>query len=271
MKTNEGFDLCLKTPAGEVTAHVEVPAGFVPITAIVPLMQRLGEQAMALEEREATEIGKTISCRMGCAACCRMLVPVSAPEAFVLRDMLAGLAADRRETLLRRVEETERHLREAGLLDRLMAVAESERQLTDADMESINHDYYALRLPCPFLEHETCSIYEHRPAACRELLVTTPAELCGDIERNPVRPLPVPMRISTALGQLWADLTMGPNRLIPLPVAWSWAQRHVSAAGRTWKGMDLLEQALDKIWRYLSREFAARNNAHDLLNEKERS
>lgn len=252
------LEVSLNTPAGLVTAPVDVPTGFVPVTEIVPLLRRLGEQAQALEERNVIAAGETISCKKGCAACCRMLVPVSAPEAFALRDMVSRLPEERRQAMLQKVAETRARLEQAGLLDRLMEVSETTRQLSDEEMEPINREYYALRMPCPFLVNEVCSIYEDRPAACRELLVTSPAELCQDIAKNPVRPLPVPVRMSTALGMLWSELVGGPTRLIPLPLALDWAERHVVDGKRTWMGADLLEKALDKIWQILTHEFGAR-------------
>ena len=250
----ERLEVSVKTPAGMLTTPVEVPTGFVPVTAIVPLMRRLGEQAQALEERKARAAGKTISCQKGCAACCRMLVPVSAPEAFALKDMIGALPDARRQATLRKVAEAKTRLAQVGLLARLTAIAETDRQLSDEEMEPINRDYYALRTPCPFLENEVCSIYEDRPAACRELLVTSPAELCRDMVKNPVRLLAIPVRMSTALGLLWSDLVGGPLRFIPLPVALDWAERHGAESGRTWKGTLLLENALDKIWRYLGQQ-----------------
>ncbi len=248
----ERLEVSVKTPAGLLTTPVEVPTGFVPVTAIVPLMRRIGEQAQALEERKAIAAGEAISCKKGCAACCRMLVPVSAPEAFALRDMLAKMPAGRRQATVMNVAAARARLEQAGLLARLTEIAETGRQLSDEEMEPINRDYYALRMPCPFLENEVCSIYEDRPAACRELLVTSPAEFCQDMVSNPVRPLPVPVRISTVLGLLWSELSGGPARLIPLPVALEWAERHAPEGAGTWKGASLFENALDKVWRLLN-------------------
>src|SRR5512134_1034918 len=173
----ERFEIALNTPAGRLTTALDVPTGFVPITAIVPVTRRLGEEAMQLEELHAKEAGKSISCRMGCAACCRMMVPVSPPEAFALRDYVKQLPADRRGPIM-------------DLLDQLQEIANASTPLSDKELDPINRAYYALRLPCPFLENELCSIYETRPAACRELLVTSPAELCSNIVGNPVEPLP---------------------------------------------------------------------------------
>jgi len=254
----ERFEVSLNTPAGLLTMPVEVPTGFVPVTTIVPLMRRLSQQAQALEERKSVAAGHPISCRMGCAACCRMLVPVSAPEAFALKDMILALPDARRARMMTKLSETRARVEQAGLLARLTDVAETTQPLIDEEMEPLNREYYALRMPCPFLENESCSIYEDRPAACRELLVTTPAELCQDMVKNQVQALPVPVRISTVMGALWSELVGGPARLIPLPIALDWAERHSAERSLVWKGTQLLDKALDKVWRYLNQELAHR-------------
>ncbi|MGQ0811780.1 MAG: YkgJ family cysteine cluster protein [Nitrospiraceae bacterium] len=257
----ERFNISLNTPAGQFTTPVDVPTGFVPVTAIVPLLRSLGEQAEALEERRAIEAGDRISCRQGCAACCRMLVPISAPEAFALREMIQTLPQARQETLRHRIAEAQATLEQAHVFSKLTALAESDRPFSDEELDPLNRDYYALRMACPYLENEACSIYHHRPAACRELLVTSPATLCDDMANNPVRSIPVSVRISTALGLLWAELTGSAARLIPLPIALDWAERHLEENERTWKGSDLLDKALDKVWRFLSQEFQKRQGA----------
>jgi Fe-S-cluster containining protein len=251
-KQNERLDIAVRTPAGEVATTVEIPAGFVPVTEIVPLLRRLGQQAQALEQQRIAAAGLKISCARGCAACCRMLVPVSAPEAFALRDMVAALPEARRQTVRRALADTAARLERAGLLAPLRQVAETDRPIADETMEPINRAYYALKLPCPFLENEACSIYDDRPAACRELLVTSPADWCQDMVNKPVRAVPVPLRVSTILGLLWSELSGSPPRLIPLPLALEWADRHVAENRAGWKARDLLNKALDFIWRFLS-------------------
>jgi len=248
----ERLDLSITTPAGPVTATVDVSTGFVPVTQIVPLLRRLGQQAQALEQQRITATGQSISCARGCAACCRMLVPVSAPEAFALRDMVASLPEARRQVIHRTLTDTVARLEQAGLLAQLRQVAETDRPIADDAMEPINRAYYALKLPCPYLENEVCSIYEDRPAACRELLVTSPADWCQDMVNKPVRALPVPLRISTILGLLWSDLTGSPPRLIPLPLALDWAERHATENRASWKARTILDKALDIIGRFLN-------------------
>jgi Fe-S-cluster containining protein len=246
-KQQETFRLSLPTPAGELQAEISVPTSFIPISDIVPLMRSLGEQALSFEERKSRLAGQEISCHKGCAACCRMLVPVSPPEAFALKKKLEQLPPSQREQVLSRLAATKNKLEEIGLLGKLVQLSETRTQLSDEDMEPINQAYYAQRLPCFFLEDEVCSIYEFRPAACRELLVISPKELCQDLAQNPVTPLPVPFRIVTVLSLMWAELTNGPARLIPLPVALDWADRHAKENQSTQTGESLLQMGLDKI------------------------
>jgi Fe-S-cluster containining protein len=254
----EQFTISLKTPAGEVSTAVDVPTTFVPVASIVPLARRLGEEAVSLEEARTRDAGDHISCQKGCAACCRMLVPVSAPEEFALKCVIDGLPDERRHDVLEKLNGARARLEEAGLLARLMALGETEHPLSDDEMEPINREYYALRMPCPFLDQETCSIYEHRPAACRELLVTTPPQLCDDLIHNPVRPLPVPIRVGPALALLWSDLKQCPPVLIPLPLAVDWAHAHPEDEQAVWQSAELLERMLAKVGVLLEQEFAHR-------------
>jgi Fe-S-cluster containining protein len=183
------------------------------------------------------------------------MVPVSPPEAFDLAKTLKGLPQDHRTRIEHRLAETREQLQAAGLLPLLKDLAESPDQKTDADLDPINRAYYALRLPCIFLENDACSIYEHRPAACREYLVTSPAELCQDTEKNPVQVIHIPLRAGTVLSVLWAELTGGPVRLMPLPVAFEWAEKHQALNKKTWKGLELFHAALNGMGKFLQQTF----------------
>jgi Fe-S-cluster containining protein len=257
----ERFDIAVNTPAGRLNTVLDVPTGFVPISSIVPLTRHLGEELLKLEEHQSRKAGRSISCRMGCAACCRMLVPLSPPEAFSLADYIEQLPSERREVLERKLQVTKAALASHGLLDRLQTVAHAEHPIPDDELEPINRAYYALRHACPFLENEMCSIYEARPAACRELLVTSPAELCDNLVENPVEPLPVSVRIGTVLGLLWSTVSGGTPRLIPLPLALDWARQHRDGAMKQWTGSHLIDRMLDAMWRILNQEFERRGQS----------
>ncbi len=256
----EHFEISLQTPSGEISTAVGVPAGFVPITAIVPLMRSLGGEAQVLEQRRLLEAGQRISCEKGCAACCRMLVPISVPEAFALTNAIDQLDQNERNRLLAKLDLAQQQLARAGILKQLSSLADSSEPLNDEAIEPLNRAYYALRMPCPFLDNETCSIYADRPAACRELAVTSPATECQEMTKQTVQPVPVAVRLSTALSLLWADLTGTAPRLIPLPLAVDWARRHKEEQTNQWAGTELFEKAMDKVWQYLSQETARRRN-----------
>ncbi len=256
----EHFEISLQTPSGEISTAVGVPAGFVPITAILPLMRSLGGEAQVLEQRRLLEAGQRISCEKGCAACCRMLVPISVPEAFALTNSIDQLDQNERNRLLAKLDLAQQQLARAGILKQLSSLADSSEPLNDEAIEPLNRAYYALRMPCPFLDNETCSIYADRPAACRELAVTSPATECQEMTKQTVQPVPVAVRLSTALSLLWADLTGTAPRLIPLPLAVDWARRHKEEQTNQWAGTELFEKAMDKVWQYLSQETARRRN-----------
>ena len=251
----ERFEIAMNTPAGQVTSAVDVPTGFVPVSAIVPLMRRLGEEAQTLEVARSIESGKAPSCHKGCAACCRMLVPLSAPEAFALRDWVRSRPTEEQQRIARRFSEAKVRLLSHGIWQQLSALCEAPLTTDDVVLDGVNRMYYALRLPCPFLEDEICSIYDERPAACRELLVTSPPMHCEDLTKTPIDPVSVPIQVSTVLGLVWQELTTNPTRLIPLPLALEWADRYEGESRRTWKGDELFDQALDKTWRFLSQSF----------------
>lgn len=257
----ERFDIAVNTPAGRLTTALDVPTGFISIASIVPLTRHLGGEILRLDEQQSRGTGHSISCRMGCAACCRMLVPLSPPEAFSLLDYVEQLPEERRAALEQKLEASKATLAEHGLLDALEAVAHADPPMSDEQLEPVNRAYYALRHPCPFLEAEMCSIYEARPAACRELLVTSPAQLCDDMAENPVEPVPVSVRIGTVLGLLWSALTGGPPRLVPLPLAIDWARQHRKTAERRWAGSHLVDRMLDTMWRILNQEFQRRGQS----------
>jgi hypothetical protein len=46
-------------------------------------------------------------------------------------------------------------------------------------------------------------------------------------------------------------------------MALEWAEQHEEEARRTWPGSSLLDQVLDKMWRFLSQEFQKRNKEAD--------
>jgi Fe-S-cluster containining protein len=191
----------------------------------------------------AEERGKPISCRKGCGACCRQLVPVSEAEARHLGQLVDQAPPPRRALLRERFDEARRRLIETGLLNRLRR-AES---WTDDVFMALANDYFKQSIACPFLEDESCSIYEDRPLKCREFMVTTPAENCAHPTPETVHSLPMPVRFSAALARFDVPRHSACyERWVPLVLAPEWAASHGNEPGAR-PGPEILRELFDHL------------------------
>jgi Fe-S-cluster containining protein len=209
--------------AGErLRLQVQVPAGPTPRAALVPLYRSITEFVVDAGVNAAAAQGEHVSCRKGCGACCRQLVPISEIEARQLRDLVAELPEPRRSQVLARFHEARKRLAQAGLLERL----EHPERFADEQLRSLGLEYFRLAIACPFLEEESCSIHPDRPLACREYLVTSPAEHCAHPEENKVRGVPLPLEVSRAVCRMDVPPQARFARWTPLILALAWAEEH---------------------------------------------
>jgi len=239
-------DVTLSTPDWEMNATVAVPVGPTPVAALLPLAQRLSDQVVSFTEQALARQGKSISCKKGCGACCRQLVPISEVEARRIRDLVAGLPEPRRSEIHARFADARRRLSDAGLLNRLLHPEE----WTPAAYASLAAHYFQGKLACPFLDEESCSIHPDRPLTCREYLVTSPAENCAQPTPETIDRVRLPLKVVNAV----ARLNVPPTRpflesWVPLVLAPEWADAHPDESplrsGREWL-RELFEHLYDK-------------------------
>lgn len=120
----------------------------------------------ALADRFYAGTGKNVACKRGCSHCCHIAVAMTAPEA---------------EAIGKRIGRTPR--KDVPL-----------RQDVKIGVESGYHN------PCTFLRNGECSIYAHRPLACRiHYSLDVDALLC---ELTASKPLPVPFLNPTDMNLL---------------------------------------------------------------------
>jgi Fe-S-cluster containining protein len=154
-----------------VPLQLTVPAAPVSVERLLPILRGLSslfaERAAARIEAE----GRTISCRAGCGACCRQLVPLAPSEARALARLVDALPEPRRSLIRNRFAEALGKLEATDLLGRMGT-------RTPAERTALGRAYFEQGIACPFLDDESCSIHPDRPMACREYLVTSPAENC---------------------------------------------------------------------------------------------
>jgi Fe-S-cluster containining protein len=209
--------------AGErLRLEVQVPAGPTPRAALLPLYRSIAEFVVDTAVKAVEERGQRVSCCKGCGACCRQLVPISEPEARLLRDLVMDLPEPRRSLVERRFHEARNRLAEAGLLDRL----EHPDRYSNEELASLGMEYFRLGIACPFLEDESCSIHPDRPIACREYLVTSPAEECSRPGALQVRGVPLPLKVSNAVSRMDVSPQARFARWTPLILSLSWADEH---------------------------------------------
>ncbi len=202
-----------------VRAQIPVPAGPARRSDLLPACRALTDLLVEVAVEAASERGEQISCKTGCGACCRQLVPVSEPEARRLADLIEQLPDPRRSEIRARFAAASERLAAAGLLEKL---ADVERFPYD-EMIPFGTDYFNLGIACPFLENESCSIYSERPLICREYLVTSPAVHCGSPTAATIRTVPLPGRASNALNRVGLRRGATHVRWVPLVLAPEWA------------------------------------------------
>jgi Fe-S-cluster containining protein len=200
-----------------------VPKGPTPLRHLLPLVQSLTDAVVDSATRAVEEGGAKVSCKKGCGACCRQLVPISEVEARHIHDLVEQLPEPRRSVVRTRFAEARQRLEAAGLLDML----QHPERLPEGEGRALGLKYFAQGIPCPFLEEESCSIHPDRPVACREYLVTSPAEHCALPSAETVRCVPLPLKVSNALQRL-AAVEPGARsvRWVPLVLAPEWAETH---------------------------------------------
>ena len=200
-----------------------VPVGPTRMRQLLPMVQDLTNTVVDLTTKAVEEQGDRISCKKGCGACCRQLVPISKVEAHHIHDLIEELPEPRRMEIRSRFAEARRRLEESGMLEKLLHWEE----WAAGEGEFIGIDYFHHGIACPFLDEESCSIHPDRPLACREYLVTSPAENCSRPTAETVRPVRLPLEVWTSVARM-DDLPPGARFIhwIPLILAPEWAQGH---------------------------------------------
>jgi len=147
------------------------------IGQLLPALRSLTNSVVDAAVQREEKASRKISCKVGCGACCRQLVPISVPEARELPSLIASLDEAHRDRVTARFKDAISSLQATGLWDRLRDLA----ALPQQERIALAMEYFSKGIPCPFLEDESCSIHENRPLICRQYLVTSPASHC----RNP--------------------------------------------------------------------------------------
>lgn len=210
----------LGLPGGRVRVEADVPMGEVPMEALLPAFRAAADAIVGHAAARSAADGAPVSCAKGCGACCRQLVPVGPAEARRIAALVEGLPEPRRTEVRRRFADALARLEAAGLLDVLRGGVTWE----SARARDLGIAYFRAGAACPFLEDESCSIYEERPIACREYLVTSPAACCSAPTPETVRTVHLPAIVWAAVAREEMGVPDAePAPSLPLVLAPGWA------------------------------------------------
>jgi len=252
------LEIVIDTPEGPLRGALAIPPRPMRLPELAFGFLEISSKLTELEIKRTARDGRPISCRKGCSACCRHLVPLSPPEAWLLADLVASMPSARQGEVRASFAAAVQRIAESPLQSLLEGV-----EIRPDDVMPVSIAYQALDVACPFLRDESCSIYPYRPSICREFAVTSPAESCSQLGRAPIdseggsagvpsarRPitrLPVHVRLSDALSRLTAKVLGTQPEIVPLPFALEWANEHREEAQRSWDARTLMEGLLAEL------------------------
>lgn len=145
---------------------------FPPYAAMADFYRDVERNLAVVLETYAAD-GLEPTCFKGCDACCHQLVMTTMAEAREAARWIRLQSPPEQERLRQSLEQW------------LVASADLRRRLqegVDGDLEDLVEglatEYWAQRLPCPFLAGGSCSMYEARPLICRHHFSLSDPELC---------------------------------------------------------------------------------------------
>jgi Fe-S-cluster containining protein len=159
-----------------------------------------------------------ITCTKGCSACCKMLLLMTYGEALLVTQKMP-------EAVAKAWPGIEAQLAKA---DQVLTREVFDPIENPDALEQASTDWWRLQLDCPFLADGLCSIYEHRPNACRQHFVLSPPERCAVPEPDAeVLGWRAPA-LGRVIGEHWtaeARLQKGQTIMGPLPHMMELARR----------------------------------------------
>ena len=229
----------------------------VRLADIVPLARTICSKINDIVIKNIQNNGGQIPCYKGCSTCCkRCLVPLSVPEAFRLKDDIDQSPTDKRHFIWRNCLIASHHLLKQKSTKKIIRHLSESTPDKPANLNHISDWYLSLKLVCPFLRHDVCTIYEQRPLVCREHLIIGSAEGCKD--QDPLAEvLDIPIRMSNALGQLASELEGTTVEAVILPLIIPWCKENNKRAEETWPFDMMVERFVEIIKEMANKNIAA--------------
>ena len=215
--------------------EASVPDARTSAVDLIPVFQKLTNQVVAHSIELTERKGKTISCKAGCGACCKQPVPITMLEVEHLNQVVKKMPQQQQQRVRATFAHHLKAVEDAGLLDNLQNLAD----LAPEQRHQLARDYFELGLDCPFLENQSCGIYQDRPLECREFLVTSDPKFCAQLDPQKIEHIDRQLWMSSALRKLSIDSQNSDNRgwvllIFALELAKSGRLRFKKKLGKEW-------------------------------------
>jgi Fe-S-cluster containining protein len=217
---------------------IQIFEPFARLSDLVPLARGVCDDMVCEALDRAASPGKVIPCRAGCSTCCNYLVPLSIPEVIHLYEEIQSLPPERCYGFFSNSLEAARQLLGCG---------ESGVPGEESTLDHLGQWYCQRNIPCPFLEKDLCAIYDQRPLACREHLVTTPAQWCHPGLADRAHKLELQVSVLECLGRVTAHLEGTPVEAVMLPLMLPWIQENDERVHRKWSAKKVAQCFLDDL------------------------
>ncbi len=232
-----------------VKMELTVPATRVKPNRMLPIFQQMTNAFVDVSTKRVEAEGKSISCKAGCGACCSQPVPIAETEVYHIAEVVDELPEPRRTEIKQRFADAVDHFTKLDWFNRMKqtadrAATEPREQVVEA-IQQTALQYFNENIPCPFLDDGSCSIHPVRPIACREYLVTSPAENCSNPTASTVDKIDLFIKASDSVRTVGRTETFRKMGFIPLikalDLAVEYPESFVEKKGERWVA-DFFEQ-----------------------------
>lgn len=223
-------NVSLKIGGYPLDMEMTVPANPIKPHRMLPIFHQMANSFADIGVQSVESEGRSISCKAGCAACCRQPVPLAEIEIYQIAELVESMPEPRRAVVKKRFADAVEHFRTIGWFDDFKKQYDGGRPKTSAKQMkqalSVVHRYFAERIDCPFLENELCSIHQSRPMSCREYLVTSAPENCAKLSGEGMRMVALPIKPSRTVEQLAHSGVRSKEGIPVLIMALEFAEAH---------------------------------------------
>ena len=224
MKNSKTANIKLTLYGKQLELNLSVPLKPVKPTRMLPVLQNITNKFVQIGVEALVGENESISCQAGCGACCSQPVPLAEFEAYQITELVENLPEPRRTAIKQKFADACDQLEKIDWFNRMENAFKSTSSKDET--RKLGLEYFQENIPCPFLEDQSCSIHPQRPLACREYLVTSPAENCKNPTAETVTHINVKFKVSDIVRRIWKTSNLANIDFVPMINSLNWAKTH---------------------------------------------